>query len=175
MVITLIGYRGSGKSSVAGLLAEAIHRPWVDTDHLVEETTGRSIRQIFEDDGEDEFRRLEQVALAQAIQRGSIVIAAGGGAILRDANRQAMKDAGPVVWLQASAKILADRIGQDDSTRQRRPSLTGQSVLDEVASVLAERLPLYAEAATVTIGTDGLRPEQVVEEIRKRLEIPESP
>jgi len=174
MVITLIGYRGSGKSSVARLLAQALQLDWVDTDDLVESAAGKSIRKIFDDDGENEFRRFEQQAVSHAAQQDSVVIAAGGGAILREENRQAMRAAGPVVWLLADAVTLANRITADSTTVARRPSLTGRSVTEEVATVLAERRPLYAAAATHTINTEGLLPEQVAEEIRKQLECPET-
>jgi len=120
MVITLIGYRGSGKSSVAQRLAAALQMPWIDSDDIIEERAGRSIREIFAEDGEDEFRRLEQTVVQELTGRSSLVIAAGGGAILAADNRRCMKAAGPVVWLQASITHLADRIRQDDTTGAHR-------------------------------------------------------
>ena len=169
MVITLIGYRGSGKSSVARLLADSLGMDRVDTDDLVEQMAGRSIRRIFEDDGEQEFRRLENDAIRQATQKQSVIIAVGGGAVLLEENRRQLKEAGPVIWLQADVATLARRIGMDESSTERRPRLTGQTIQDEVASVLAARLPLYSDAATMTIETDGLSPGEVVKEILQQL------
>lgn len=116
MVITLIGYRGSGKSSVARLLAAKLNLTWIDSDDVIEEQAGRSIREIFAEDGEAEFRRLERAVIRDLTNCDSLVIAAGGGAILADENRQAMKSAGAVVWLQASVDNLVQRIQADDST-----------------------------------------------------------
>jgi len=169
MVITLIGYRGSGKSSVARHLAQSLDISWVDSDDVIEEQAGKSIRQIFADDGEAEFRRLECDVVRELTSRPSLIIAAGGGAILAEENRQQMKSSGPVVWLQARAATLADRIQQDDTTADRRPSLTGQSVTEEVVAVLRQRLPLYQDAATNIVDTEGMTPEQVTAEIVAQL------
>jgi len=169
MVITLIGYRGSGKSSVARYLAQALDMSWVDSDDLIEERAGKSIREIFADDGEAEFRRLECEVIAELTSRPSLIIAAGGGAILAEENRLQMKASGPVVWLQARAATLADRIEQDAATEDRRPSLTGQSVTEEVVAVLRQRLPDYQDAATNTIDTEGMTLEQVTAEIVAQL------
>ena len=169
MVITLIGYRGSGKSAVARLLATALNLPWIDSDDVIEERTGRSIREIFAEHGEAEFRRLEQSVIHEITRQQSLVIATGGGTILAENNRRCMKAAGPVVWLQASVAILAERIQQDETTGDRRPSLTGQSVAEEVESVLASRLTQYQDAATIVVDTDGLSLQQVADEIRRQL------
>jgi len=172
MVITLIGYRGSGKSAVAELLATALGLQSVDSDHVVERQAGRSIREIFDQDGEAEFRRLEQEVIRDLTGRTSLVIAAGGGAILAEENCRCIKAAGPVVWLQASVENLARRIAQDKATSDRRPSLTGQSVQEEIASVLAARRPFYQDAATLIVHTDGLTSEQVADRIRSLLDPP---
>ncbi len=169
MVITLIGYRGSGKSAVARLLATALNLPWIDSDDVIEERTGRSIREIFAEHGEAEFRRLEQSVIHEITRQQSLVIATGGGTILAENNRRCMKAAGPVVWLQASVANLAERIQQDETTGDRRPSLTGQSVAEEVESVLASRLTQYQDAATIVVDTDGLSLQQVADEIRRQL------
>lgn len=169
MVITLIGYRGSGKSSVARLLAASLNLAWIDSDDVIEERAGRSIRDIFARDGEAEFRRMEQAVIEELTSRSSLIIAAGGGAILREDNRACMKAAGPVVWLQASVGRLAERILQDETTDDRRPSLTGQTVSDEIEAVLMSRLPQYQDAATLTVDTDGLSLEQIAADIRQKL------
>ncbi len=169
MVITLIGYRGSGKSSVARLLATALEISWVDSDDVIEERTGHSIREIFATKGESEFRRLEQDVIQELTRQDSVVIAAGGGAILSAENRRRMKEAGPVVWLQAGIQQLAGRIEQDETTAERRPSLTGQSVAEEIEAVLSARLTQYRDAATIIINTDRLGLDQMAAEICRQL------
>src|SRR4051794_28059143 len=113
MLITLIGYRGTGKSTVAPRLASRLSFSWADADVELENQTGRSIREIFATDGEPEFRRLEREVLMQLLKRDRLVLAAGGGAILNEQTRQDFRDAGPVVWLQASVETIARRILRD--------------------------------------------------------------
>ncbi|MEO1996922.1 MAG: shikimate kinase [Planctomycetaceae bacterium] len=170
MVITLIGYRGSGKTAVAEPLARRLGWSWVDADVAIESRAGRSIREIFERDGEAGFRDMERLVIQELLQRTNVVIAAGGGAILDGDTRSELRAAGPVVWLMASVETLLGRIEGDHTTQQRRPSLTGQTPRDEVLSVLAERMPLYQECATVIVATDNQTVDQVVERIRRSVE-----
>src|SRR5258707_9539355 len=109
MLITLIGYRGTGKSTLAPRLASKLNFDWVDADVELENSTGRSIREIFATDGEAEFRRLERELIVQLLKRDRLIIAAGGGAILNEATRSDLHNAGPVVWLQASVETIARR------------------------------------------------------------------
>lgn len=169
MTITLIGYRGSGKSSVAPLLAEALGWDWCDADHEIESQAGCSIRQIFESEGEAGFRSRETEVLNQLLARPRSVIAAGGGAILADINRQRMQTAGPVVWLQANPETLAARIAGDQTSASRRPSLTSKSAVEEVTDVLHARTPLYEAAATMTVNADQRSPQEIVDEILTHL------
>src|SRR5215218_314511 len=116
MVITLIGYRGSGKSSVAPALAERLGWTWADADPLIEQRAGQTIREIFETSGEPKFRRLEREVLVELLGGTNLVIAAGGGAILSAETRHDMRQAGPVVWLRADVATLSARIGADATT-----------------------------------------------------------
>jgi len=168
-VLTLIGYRGSGKSCVAQALAQRLKWDWIDADEELQRREGRSISEIFETEGEPHFRELEQKLLAELLTDQNVILAAGGGAILNANTRQAMKQAGPVIWLQASATTLAARIGSDEKSAGQRPSLTGHSIETEVASVLAERTPLYAETASITIDTESNTPDEIVELILSEL------
>ena len=170
MVITLIGYRGCGKSTVAPLLAEQLNLDWVDSDQLVEDRAGRTIADIFATDGEESFRDLESEVLTELSERRNIVIAAGGGAILRENNRNLIRQSGPVVWLQASAETLANRIGGDPASGNNRPSLTGKSIQDEVTEVLNARMPAYTEAATLIVDAEDLTPKEIVDQISAALE-----
>src|SRR6476661_7842122 len=112
MSIALIGYRGSGKSTIGKRLADRLWQKFVDTDDLVvQRAGGKNIKQIFEDQGESGFRDLEVQAVADACKLHDHVIALGGGAVLREENRQAMKDAGlKVIYLRCEADELHRRI-----------------------------------------------------------------
>ena len=164
MVVTLIGYRGCGKSSIAPRLARRLGWSWADSDSVVEQRAGCSISEIFEHEGEAAFRKRESEVLADLVQQQNLVIASGGGAILAEANRQMLKAAGPVVWLQVSVAKLAKRLGDRSSVR-KRPSLTGKPISEEVAEVLAVREPLYRECATLIIDAGSGRPEQITRRI----------
>jgi shikimate kinase len=169
MVITLIGYRGSGKSTVARPLAEHLGWDWIDADTVIEEQAGRTIREIFQFEGEPAFREWERQVLASLLSRRNLVIAAGGGAILSSETRTLMRQAGPVIWLQANVETLYARIHEDVTTAERRPNLTNLGAKDEIAKVLESRHPLYQEAATIVINTEGLSIEAIVDQILAQL------
>ena len=169
MVITLIGYRGSGKSSLAPALATALGWNWIDADVELEARAGKTIRQIFEQDGEPAFRKLEHDILAELLQRDKLIIAAGGGAIMNPDTRSRMKGAGPVIWLQASLETLATRIFGDATTAERRPNLTAQGGVAEIALLLATREPLYRETASLTVDTTSTSLEDMVYSLLEQL------
>lgn len=169
MVITLIGYRGSGKSSLAPALAAALGWDWIDADVELEARAGKTIRQIFDQDGEPAFRKLEHDILAELLQRDKLIIAAGGGAILNPDTRSRMKSAGPVIWLQASLETLAARIFGDATTAERRPNLTSQGGVAEIAQVLATREPLYRQTASLTVDTTSASTEELVNSLLPQL------
>ncbi|MDZ4683640.1 MAG: shikimate kinase [Planctomycetaceae bacterium] len=165
MIVTLIGYRGTGKTSVAPRLAERLGLPWIDADPELERRAGRSIRDIFATDGEPEFRRLERAVLVDLLSQGPRVLAVGGGAVLNPDTRRDFRAAGPVVWLQADAETLAARIAADATSRGRRPNLTAAGGLDEIRTLLAAREPLYRETATLTVDTAGKPMDDIIAEI----------
>lgn len=167
--VFLIGYRGCGKSTVARLLAERLGWEVVDSDDEIEREAGKAITAIFADEGEPAFRDLEERVVASLCGRKRTVVALGGGAVLREATRERLAAAGPVVWLTAPAETLAARIAGDDASASRRPSLTGLSGLEEVERVLAAREPIYRECATVAVDVDGRPPEAIAAEIETRL------
>jgi shikimate kinase len=172
MVITLIGYRGSGKTTVARPLAQRLGWDWIDADTVIEQTAGRTIREIFADQGEPAFRELERQVMAELLGRDRLVIAAGGGAILNPETRSRLTQAGPVVWLQASLQTLQARIEQDVTTAERRPNLTNSGGLAEIAQVLAIREPLYQDCATLTLDTDAAPIANLVDQIVAHLPSP---
>jgi shikimate kinase len=169
MLITLIGYRGTGKSTVAPRLASRLNFSWADADVELENWTGRSIREIFATDGEPEFRRLEREVLLQLLKRDRLVLAAGGGAILNEETRQDFRKAGPVVWLQASVETIARRILRDGATGGHRPNLTSKGGIDEIRALVGQREPLYQSCATISVLSEGSSIESLVQRIIPQL------
>lgn len=155
----LIGPRGSGKSSVARLLAERLGYHWIDADALLESHAGRSIRELFASEGEAGFRRRETALLGELCGLDRHVIATGGGVILRPENRDRLRAAGHVVWLTADVETLWRRIDGDATTAERRPNLLGGG-RDEVARVVATREPLYRQCAHQAV--DAARPLEAI-------------
>ncbi len=170
MVITLIGYRGTGKSTVAAPLASRLGWEWADADTVIETAVGKSIRDIFHQDGEDVFRKYEREALLALLCRHNLVIAAGGGAILNEQTRSDMRAAGPVVWLTAAVDTIVSRLQDDATTGDRRPDLTASGGRQEIEELLAIREPLYRECAEVIIETEGRNVDTIVDDIMTAVE-----
>ncbi len=161
----LTGYRGSGKSSVAHQLGLDLGLDAIDLDDQIEARAGCSIRDIFATAGEAGFRDREQAAL-EAVAAGPLaVIALGGGAVLRQANRQTIRRSGLCVWLDADAATLAARIRGDALSAMRRPALTELPPEEEVQRLLTERQPLYAEVAALRVETPGQSVVEIAETI----------
>lgn len=154
MVVTLIGYRGCGKTTVARLLARRLEWEHADADEEIERAAGCTIRDIFDESGEAGFREQERRVIAELLARDRVVISAGGGAVLDERTRRDVKAAGPVVWLTASVDTLWKRIRQDSATREQRPDLTAAGGRAEIETLLAERIPLYRECASIIVDTD---------------------
>jgi shikimate kinase len=167
--VYLIGYRGSGKTTVARELARRLNFDYIDADDEIEECAGKSIAEIFADDGEAVFREIESDVVADLCLLRRTVVALGGGAIMSEVNRTEVRLAGTVVWLSASVSTIAERLSADDSTRTRRPNLTAGGGLSEIETVLAMREPIYRACATFEIDTDGKTSEAVVDEIMAKL------
>ncbi|MCA9194684.1 MAG: shikimate kinase [Planctomycetales bacterium] len=164
--IFLMGYRGCGKSTVGKLLARQLRRRFVDTDCLIEERAGKTIRQIFDADGEPAFRELEEQIVREVAERKeALVIGLGGGAILRPSNQKAIINGGAVIYLRASAESLFARISQDATSFERRPNLTNRGGFNEVIEILAIREPIYQKLSQFTVDSDHKTPDQVVAEI----------
>ncbi|MGH7168472.1 MAG: shikimate kinase [Nitrospiraceae bacterium] len=168
MNIVLIGYRGTGKTSVGQLLAERLGRQLVSTDAEVIRRATLSIPEIVKQFGWDRFRDLESDACLELSGKDRLIIDTGGGVILRQRNVDALKAKGVLVWLTASVRTITERIGGDT----QRPSLTGaKSFTDEVEEVLREREPRYKAAADHVIQTDGRSLAQVADAILAHVEI----
>lgn len=159
-LVFLIGYRGTGKSTVAELLARELGWEWIDADAHLEQRAGRSIRTLFAEEGEPAFRRLESEVLGELCRKKRHVIATGGGVVLDPLNRMRLRAAGLAVWLTADARTLARRIEQDAATRERRPVLTVGG-LAEIEQLLRDRDPHYRSCADFVVDTTGRPPEEV--------------
>ncbi|WP_428386900.1 shikimate kinase [Mucisphaera sp.] len=169
MKIVLIGYRGSGKSTVAAALAQQLGLSLIDTDTLVRACFNHAeVSEIFEEYGEARFRQVETEIALKALQGNDFVAAFGGGTPIQPAVTQALTDwaDGTCVYLAAPAELLAERIATDTGPGADRPSLTGSwSAAEEVHQLLAEREPTYQRVADLTIQTEHLTPAQIVEAI----------
>ncbi len=165
MNIVLIGYRGSGKSTVGKMLAARAGKNFVDADERVEKQCGTSISDLVRSKGWPYFRDLERGVIEEICQGDQLVIAPGGGAVMDPANVRALKKEGLVIWLKADGEVLGRRINEDPRTLASRPTLTGKGALEDLREVLAMRNPYYAAAADVQVDTSALSPEEVVEKI----------
>ena len=158
--VVLVGPMGAGKSTVAGLLGEAWSLPVRDTDADIEAAEGRSISDIFVDDGEQAFRALEAAAVADAIAEHEGVLALGGGAVLDPATRDLLSGR-PVVFLRVGLSDAVRRVGLGVG----RPLLLG-NVRARIKALLDERTPIYESVARLVVDTDDRTPEEVAAEIR---------
>lgn len=140
---------GSGKSTVGRQIARRLGLPFVDSDHVIEQRLGCSIREYFAREGEDAFRDIEQQVLAELAQGADAVVATGGGAVLREANRRALREGGKVVYLRSSPEELYRRLRHDT----QRPLLQVEDPLARLRSMHGERDPLYRETAHFQIET----------------------
>ncbi|MGH7147331.1 MAG: shikimate kinase [Nitrospiraceae bacterium] len=160
MNIVLMGYRGTGKSTVGRLLAARLGREIVSTDAEIVKRAQRTIPEIVAQEGWEYFRDLESDICRELASRDQLVIDTGGGAILRAQNVEALKKNSTVFWLTASVETIVKRIGGDN----QRPSLTGtKSFVEEIQDVLRERTPKYQAAADHSIATDDRSINQLVE------------
>ncbi len=157
----LVGLMGSGKSTIGKLLASRLSLSFVDLDELIVSQQGKSIPQIFEQEGEAAFRALESQALEEVLQFQDSVIATGGGAILSEYNRELMQQAGKVIWLDASPTVLAQRISGDSN----RPLLDGVDPLFKMITLATQRNPLYAEVADIRIDTGLMNTKEAVDKV----------
>lgn len=166
MNLYLIGYRGTGKSTVGRGIAELLDAPFSDLDDLIESNASKSIAAIFEEVGEQGFRALESEALAQVSSSTETIIALGGGSILRKSNRQILKSTGKCVWLRASNLTLAHRLSRDASTEARRPALTDcADLVEEIENVMQHRLPIYESMSDAEFDTEARTVDEIVRDV----------
>lgn len=166
-MISLVGLPGSGKTTVGRQLARRLQLPFVDADHAVEARIGCSIREYFEREGEARFRDMEQAVLDELTQAPDKVLSTGGGAVLREANRQHLAQRGQVVYLKSTPEELFRRLRHDTN----RPLLQVADPLLKLKNLFAERDPLYREVAHFTLETGRPSVATLVNMIVMQLEL----
>ncbi|MEY2598569.1 MAG: hypothetical protein RLZZ142_828 [Verrucomicrobiota bacterium] len=159
--LILVGFMGSGKSSVGRLAAKSLGFDFFDTDQLIVERIGKPITQIFAEEGEEAFREIETCVLRSLAHFNHAVISTGGGAVLRSINREMLHHAGFVVRLQASEDVLFERV----SRNTKRPLLQGENPREKLRELLAVREPAYEQAADWSLDTSALSLNQAVDAI----------
>ena len=159
--LVLVGMRGTGKSSVGRVLSRQLGRSLIDTDEEIERASGQPIRDLFARFGEPGFRDLETEVLQLSIKTPGQILATGGGIVLCQANRRALRDYGFVVWLSTDPRVIVARLQADPEAASDRPALTPAGTLNEIAAVLAERSPLYRAVAHAIVDTADRRVEDV--------------
>jgi len=163
-VVVLVGPPGAGKSTVGALLADRLGVPLRDTDEDVEAGAGKSVADIFVDDGEQHFRELESGSVAAALSEHDGVVSLGGGAVLAESTRKLLADH-RVVFLDVGLAEAASRVGLGSA----RPLLLG-NVRAQLKALLDERRPLYREVAHVVIDTNSRTPEEVADQVLAALQ-----
>ena len=158
MNIYLIGMMGSGKSTVGKTLSEKMHKPFIDLDSEIEKGTGKNISEIFDIDGEEQFRKMETKQLKQYSES---IVACGGGIVLKDENREFINENGATILLTASMEELSYRLSDSGN----RPLLADDNTEEALTKLWLERQLHYLNTADFTIETDGKNSEQLTEEI----------
>jgi len=167
--VVLVGFRCAGKSSVGRALAEKLKRDFVDCDEYIERKTDLTIREIFDIAGESYFRLVESDAVADLSKGDGLVLATGGGAVMRYKNIRNLKRNSVVVFLDVGPESAFERCQSDPKTQTRRPSLTGKDLFTEIREQVEFRRPYYLSAADLVVHTDGRPVEEVVKEILAHL------
>ena len=164
--IILVGFMGSGKSSVGRALSRRCGWPRVDADEIIVSRAGKPIADIFRDSGEEAFRDLERTVMKDLCQQSGRVISGGGGSFIDEENRRIMLDRGTVFYLSARPETIHLRVTGGNPSAPVRPLLAGGEPLERIKELLAQRTPAYSQAHH-TIETDQLSPDQVAEAILK--------
>ena len=166
--IVLIGFMGCGKSSIGRRLAKRLGHEFLDSDDLIiSRAQGTSISDLFAMEGEERFRERESAELRELVEARNIVLATGGGAILRDENRSLLHRIGRIVWLHADPETLFERA----SRNRKRPLLDVENPRSTFNALLESRIPIYKATADIQVDATGLPHEQTVDEIVRVLAI----
>lgn len=163
--IILVGLMGAGKSTIGRNLAKSLNKEFYDSDRVIEERTGVDIATIFEIEGEQGFRDREEQVIGELCRQGNIVLATGGGSILREANRKNMSKQGHVVYLRTSAELLYSRIRHD----KKRPLMQTDSPLATLKKLLDDREPHYLEVSDTVVMTGKQKVAVIVRRVEEAL------
>ena len=161
MNIILCGFMGCGKSTIGKLVAKKTQREFIDLDSFIEEKQGLSIREIFETYGEDYFRNCETDAISELVNKNDVVLALGGGAVLKNKNVELLKSSGKIIFLDLTANTVFSRLKNDTS----RPLLNTDDKLAEITKRLNDRLPIYTTVADKIIDANSKTKEVIATEI----------
>ena len=158
MSIVLIGYRGSGKTTIGRKLASRLWQDLIDTDQLIVTKAGKNIATIFREQGEQAFRDMETEVVLETLKLQDVVISLGGGAVMREENRFALKNSGhKVIYLRCHPQVLYHRLSSDTGSSLMRPSLTPYGgTVQEIQQMLDIREPLYRSIMTAEIDVTNL-------------------
>ena len=169
--IALIGFMGVGKTEVGKVLAEKLRRKFVELDSLIEQKAGKSIPDIFQQDGEAAFRKLEIEVTKEVSKDKNLVMACGGGIVLNKINIDRLRENARMVYLTASPGVILKRVANEEG---QRPLLEVDSPALTIRELLEFRKPFYDRAADITINTSKLDIDAVAEQIIKKLKDDES-
>lgn len=164
--VFLIGMMAVGKTTIGKLLAEALGYTFYDSDDVIRERSGADIPWIFDVEGEEGFRNREQNVIEELTHLPAIVLATGGGAVLRDANRKALSMRGRVVYLFADVDTIVARASHSNN----RPMLAGDDLRARVMQLISGRGPLYSEISDICVESTACRPQETVRSLLKSLD-----
>ena len=167
--IVLVGLMATGKTTIGKLLGQKLDRSVLDTDDMIEAAAGKTISEIFSEDGEGKFRELESQMFTEACQKKEMIISTGGGAMQREENNQ-LAQTQQTIHLRSTAKTLAQRIELSDQKRPLVEGLKGKDLIDLAQKYIDERDENYTKAAAFIIDTDDKTPDEISEKIIQELE-----
>lgn len=154
--VYFIGFRGSGKTTLAKIISASLHKQFVDIDNLIEEREKLTIEQIFSKKGEEYFRNLETLVLKELSVKSDLIVSTGGGIVMREENRKIISQTGIAIYLTADEKTIYNRIKND----KNRPPLTSLPMEEEIRKLMALRRPFYEELASITLDTSRMGIEE---------------
>lgn len=165
MNIILIGFRGTGKTTIGRILAQRLNKEFIDADEYLEQKEGKTIKDLFVEGGEKLFREIESKIIAEVCLIDNRVIATGGGVILEEGNVKILRKNGITILLESDADTVHKRIRDDLNTQHRRPSLTNHNACQEIEFLLEYRKPFYDKAADFVLNTANISAEEAVNKI----------
>lgn len=163
--IFLVGFMGSGKSTIGRNLCKVMRRRFFDTDDRIVEMAGKSISDIFKDEGEEYFRGLETDVLRRLPENGNLIVSCGGGMALRPENVELMKEKGKIIYLFAEPETILERVKRSN----KRPILEGNKNIEFITELMSKRIDFYEACSDIKIVVDGKTIDEICDEIRKCL------